>query len=217
MGLFTEKYAHLLKDVGILPVICFKNQGQLDTFLKAILKTKIRCVEILMRDAFTPDAIRYIKKNYPEIVVGAGTVSTLEKLSLATQCGSDYCVAPGTLDFLLDEAEKRGMPFLAGASTPSEIMKLNARGYTTVKYFPAECSGGVKALKLYEGALPGIDFLPTGGMTLDNFGDYSKCKNVLACGGGFMVPKTMLENGDSDGIYKIVCELINEFERIRSK
>lgn len=216
MDLFTEKYSYLLEKCGILPVICLKNQSELDVFMQAILKTPIKCIEITMRHPFSPDAISFIKENYPEISVGAGTVNTIEKLGEAINCGADFCVAPGTLDEILIKADKKKMPFLAGCSTPSEIMKLAAMGYKTVKYFPAECSGGAKALKLYEGAFAGIKFLPTGGINAENLTEYAACKNVLGCGGSFMIPKSMLENGCDDEIAKTVNDLIETFERVRT-
>lgn len=215
MDLFTERYSHLLEKCGVLPVICLKNQSELDIFMQAILKTPIKCIEITMRHSFSSESIRIIKENHPEIVVGAGTVNTTEKLDEAIGCGADFCVAPGTLDEILKKAEKKKMPFLAGCSTPSEIMKLASLGYKTVKYFPAECSGGTKALKLYEGAFTDIKFLPTGGINAENFPEYSACKNVVGCGGSFMIPKSMLEIGYVEGITKTVNDLIEVFERVR--
>ena len=217
VDLFTEKYSLLLKNIGILPVICLKNQSELETFVEAILKTNVKCVEITMRHPFSAEAVSYIKKKHPEIVVGAGTVNDLKKLDEAISCGADYLVAPGTLDEILKKASEESVPFLPGCSTPSEIMKLNFMGYKTVKYFPAECSGGTKALKLYEGAFADTMFLPTGGITADNFREYSACKNVLVCGGSFMIPKPMLESGNAEGIAKTISDLIMAFQEVRIK
>lgn len=201
-----EKFKTPLKERQILPVICMENQDELDTFLKAISMTNIKCVEITLRHPFSFDAISYIKENHPKIIVGAGTVNSKEVLNKAIVCGADFLVAPGTLDELLLEAENKNIPFLPGVSTPSEIMKLSSMGYKTLKLFPAECLGGVNVLKLYKGAFSDISFLPTGGITAGNVSEYLKCGNVVACGGSFMIPKDMLKNGDFQGI----CDKINE-------
>jgi len=204
MDLFSEKYSDLLKKVGVLPVVCLQNENELHTFLEAVLKSKVRCVEITLRHPFSPTAIQYIKKHHPEITVGAGTVKTAEAFLESIESGADYCVSPGTSERLLEAAEQKNMPFLPGCTTPTECMLLASLGYRTVKLFPAECAGGVKVLKLFEGAFSELSFLPTGGITMDNFPDYLKCKNVIACGGSFMVPKVALANGDSDSIVKAI-------------
>lgn len=216
MDLFTEKYSDLLKQTGILPVVCLKNEDEMHTFLDAILKSRIKCIEITLRHPFSFEAIQYIKKNHPEIIVGAGTVKTVKTLYDAIECGADFCVSPGMLDELLSEAEKNGIPFLPGCATPTEVMKLISLGYETVKFFPAECSGGVKLLKLYEGAFSEVSFLPTGGISADNFGSYSACKNVIACGGSFMAPSSMVQSGDSDGILSSINDFLSIYERTKS-
>ena len=122
--------------------------------------------------------------------------------------GADFCVAPGFTAELLNEAHKDNMPFLPGASTPGEFMELLSYGYKTVKFFPAECMGGTKVLKLYEGAFSELSFLPTGGISALNYGDYCRCKNVIACGGSFMIPSSMLQIGDAKGISETINNLL---------
>ena len=210
MSLFDEKCSAVLKDTGILPVVCLKNESELRTFMSAVMKSPVRCIEITLRHPFALDAITRIKEKHPEVTVGAGTVTSAEKLDLAIRCGADFCVAPGTAEDLIAASEKRNMPFLPGVSTPSEILKVSALGYKVVKYFPAELSGGIKALRLYEGAFADTVFLPTGGITLENLPEYLKCKNVLACGGSFMLPATMLAKGDSEGIYNTIISCLRK-------
>ena len=204
MDLFSGSFSDSLKKVGVLPVVCLQNEKELHTFSEAVLRSKVRCIEITLRHPFSPTAIRYIKKHHPEITVGAGTVKTAEALYESMESGADYCVSPGTNEKLLEIAFQKNMPFLPGCTTPTECMHLASLGYRTVKFFPAECAGGVKALKLFEGAFSELFFLPTGGITMDNFADYLRCKNVIACGGSFMVPKAALTAGDSDGILRAI-------------
>ncbi len=202
----------MLKETGILPVVCLKNENELQTFLGAIIKAGIKCVEITLRHPFSLYAIKHIKEFYPEIIVGAGTVKNIETLNAAIESGADFCVSSGMSELLLDEAYRKGVPFLPGGATPTEFMRLIELGFKTAKYFPAECSGGISALKLYEGALSELNFLPTGGITAENFANYSLCKNVVACGGSFMVPASMLKEGDSDGIFNTINNLMSLYK-----
>lgn len=208
MNMFSYKITPLLKNVGILPVVCLKNQNELDTFIKALLPTPIRCIEITLRHPFAPTSISYIKKHYPQFTVGAGTVTTHELLDQAINSGADFCVSPGFDSEIIEKAFQKNILFLPGCSTPSEILAAKNKGILTVKLFPAECSGGVKALQLYEGAFADISFLPTGGITKDNYLQYLELKNVIACGGSFMIPKEMLTAWDIEGIYNTVTECI---------
>lgn len=201
-----------LNNYKILPVVSITNENELKTFLSAIVKTKIKCIEITLRHSFAPKAISYIKENHPEIVVGAGTVVTPKVLKTAIKSGADFFVSPGFDEKIIRIAKRKQIAFLPGCSTPSEIIKAKSYGFKTVKFFPAECSGGVSALRLYEGAFSDIKFIPTGGITTENFIDYAECNNVIACGGSFMIPKKMLSLGDSKGIENTIINLI---ERVK--
>ena len=196
-----------LEAVGILPVVCPENQFELDTLLTAISDTDVSVVEITLRSDFSTIAIQQIKERYPELTVGAGTVNTPKKLEEALACGADFLVAPGIAEFAHGIAKERGIPFIHGVSTPSEILKLINMGYDTVKFFPAELSGGTQALNLYASAFRGVKFLPTGGINMQNLSGYLACPNVLACGGSFMAPKELLSKGVSDEINSLIKKL----------
>ena len=204
-----------LADVGILPVVCLKSEEELNTFEAAILKTPIKCFEITMRHPYSYDVIRHFKKMHPQWIVGAGTVTNSELLSLVAELGVSYCVSPGFDESIVTKARSMGMPFIPGCATPSEILKAQCADIETVKLFPAECCGGVQALQLYASAFAGMRFLPTGGISLDNYLSYLSCKNVLACGGSFMIPKNMLESRDANGISDTINRCIEAVRRIR--
>lgn len=196
-----------IERAGILPVVCPENQFQLDVLLDAVKDTDVKVLEITLRNEFSTNAIKYIRSKHPELTVGAGTVNTPSKLNEALSCNADFLVSPGIAEFALDFIKERKIPFIHGVSTPSEILNLVNLGYDVMKFFPAECSGGVKALKLYAGAFSGVKFLPTGGITSDNLEDYLSCPNVLGCGGSFMVPKALLEGGKSEEINALIRKL----------
>ena len=202
-----------IEKVGILPVICPDDQYQLDVLIDAVRETDIKVLEITLRNEFSTDAIKYIKSKHPELTVGAGTVNTPAILKNALSCNPDFLVSPGIARFAFEDPDARDVPFIHGVSTPSEIMTLINFGYDVMKYFPAECSGGVKALKLYAGSFKGVKFLPTGGITAENLAEYLSCPNVLGCGGSFMVPKVLLEAGDSEKIRDLIIKLCRKGEK----
>ncbi|MBQ8140114.1 MAG: bifunctional 4-hydroxy-2-oxoglutarate aldolase/2-dehydro-3-deoxy-phosphogluconate aldolase [Clostridia bacterium] len=193
---------------GILPVFCPKTETELDTFLDAVAHSPLTAVEITLRSEVAVGAIEKIKNRVPSLFVGAGTVLSEDILEIAVSAGADFLVAPGYSMPLLDKAKEKGMDFLPGCSTPTEIQNAGIRGFSTVKYFPAEQSGGVSALTLYRGAFAGTSFIPTGGITLSNLSSYLALDNVLACGGSFMLPKDMMKKGDSEGIYNTIMECL---------
>jgi len=196
-----------IEAAGILPVVCPENPFELNVLLDAISDTDVKVLEITLRSEFSTTAIKQIKQTRPELTVGAGTINTPSRLEAALSCGADFLVAPGIADFAHEFARARAVPFIHGVSTPSEILKLINMGYDTVKFFPAELSGGTKALKLYASAFKGVKFLPTGGITAQNLSQYLACSNVLGCGGSFMAPKELLAKGATDEIHTLIKTL----------
>lgn len=209
-----EKFKPLLAQNCILPVICLKNEEETYTLMNALLETPLRCVEITLRHPFAPTAISLIKKNFPQFVVGAGTLNSLEKLEVAINCGADFGVSPGLDEEVVSAAKEKGFPFLPGISTPSEILKATKLGLTFLKFFPAQCCGGAAALNLLSGVFPEVAFIPTGGISSDNFVDYLQCKNVVACGGSFMIPKAHLESKNVVGIRDHVTDCMNRYKEV---
>lgn len=205
----------LFDQIGILPVICLKNDNELNTFLDALSKTPIKCIEITMRDPYSYHSIEYIKSNYPQYTVGAGTVMDTQTLDRVAALGADFCVSPGFDPETVSDATRKNIPFIPGCSTPSEILAAQKLGLDTVKLFPAEFLGGVAALRLYESAFRKMRFVPTGGITAENYLSYLACKNVLVCGGSFMIPKAMLASGDSDGIAKFINKYVSEYREMK--
>lgn len=205
----------MLREFGVLPITCLKNEDELKTFEEAILATPIKCFEITMRHPFSYTAIKFFKENHPEYVIGAGTVVNLEILKEVASIGVDYCVSPGFDESVIMQASKMGIPFIPGCVTPSEILKAQNFNLTTVKLFPVECFGEPQILKLYESAFPSIRFLLTGALNTGTFLRYYSCANVLACGGDFLVPRDLLEKNDAKGIADTINRCIQSVQEIR--
>ena len=215
MSLSAEGIFYILKDTGILPVVCLKNEEELRTFTEALLLTPVRCIEITMRHPYSYEAIQFIKKTHPDFIVGAGTIVDTDMLNRVIELGVDFCVSPGFDEEVVSEAKRKNIAFIPGCMTPSDFLKARKFNINTVKLFPAECSGGVKALKLYADAFSGMSFLPTGGINLDNYREYLSCKNVVACGGSFMIPKEKLRMNDSKGISDTVNSCMEAIKEVR--
>ena len=209
MADFFDRIAPQVRKCGVIPVFCPKNEAELNTFLQALIPSPVRVVEITLRNELAIGALKRIKKTDSSFIVGAGTVLSHELLDAAADAGADFLVAPGYSPALLNRAAQKGIAFLPGCATPSEIQNAMLDGCRTLKYFPAECSGGTAALKLYQGAFAGMQFVPTGGITRKNLPDYLAQDNVLACGGSFMLPKEMLAANDSEGIYRTMMECLS--------
>lgn len=204
-----------LENVGILPVINIKTPEYKNTLLAALSKTDICCIEVTLRSDYSLEAIKSIKEENPDMIVGAGTVMNMQDLEKALSVGADYIVSPGLDEEIVSYCIKNNIHVVPGVSTPSEVMLALKLGCKTVKLFPAELSGGTKLLKLYEGAFAGTKFLPTGGITTENAKDYFACKNVIALGGSFMASEAMLKENDTDSITSASNKLISQYREIR--
>ena len=204
-----------LENVGILPVINIKTPEYKNTLLTALSQTDINCIEVTLRSDYSLEAIKSIKEENPDMIVGAGTVMNMQDLEKALNSGADYIVSPGLDEEIVSYCIKNNIHVVPGVSTPSEVMLALKLGCKTVKLFPAELSGGTKLLKLYEGAFAGTKFLPTGGITTENAKDYFACKNVIALGGSFMASEAMLKENDTDSITSASNKLISQYREIR--
>lgn len=202
-----------MESTGILPVFCPKNEAELNTFAEGVYNAGVRTVEITLRSEFALFAIDILKRRYPSLYVGAGTVMSRDLLRRAADVGADFLVSPGYTEALTDEAESLGIPFIPGCSTPTEIQNAFIRGLRILKFFPAELSGKTAALKLYASAFSQIRFIPTGGITTDNAAEYLKQPNVLACGGSFMIPRDALQRGDHAAVTAVTKGCMKEGTR----
>ncbi len=190
---------------GIIPVIKVEDINKAVPLADALRKGGINAIEVTARNAIAFDAIKLIKQAFPDMVVGAGTIISKGLVDEAIDAGAEFCVAPGFQYAVAGYCQKKNIPFVPGCSTPSEIENAVALGFSVLKFFPAEASGGVAALKLINGPFPNVKLIPTGGLTFDNIGNYLKLKCVAACGGSFMAKSDAIRNSDWDKIIR-QCE-----------
>lgn len=190
----------------VMPVMVINQLDQAVPLAKALVEGGLKVLEITLRTSVALDAIRKIKAEVPDAIVGAGTIINTATLQQAIEAGAEFIVSPGVTDELIEAALKTGVPILPGVATSSEVMKLLQLGITAMKFFPAEAAGGIPMLKSFAGPLPQVSFCPTGGVNPKNAPDYLALKNVACVGGSWMAPAELVDAGDWDEIRRRAAE-----------
>lgn len=201
-----EKIDELLRRVGLIPVITISRPEDAEPLGRALLAGGIDCAEVTFRTTNAAEVIRRMSGELDKMLVGAGTVLTVQQAEQAVGAGARYIVSPGFDAAIVDWCLERRIPVLPGVATPTEIMKARARGVTLLKFFPAEGLGGVRMLKALSGPFPGIRFIPTGGINATNLPEYLALPNVVACGGSWMATSSMIAEGQFDEITRLARE-----------
>ncbi len=183
-----------------IPVVVIKELSETDKILSALKANGINCAEITFRTPCAKEAIEYACKNYPDMNIGAGTVINAAQCEEALKAGAQFIVSPGLSVSVAVICKEKNVPYYPGCVTPTEIMQALELGITTVKFFPANVYGGLKALKALSAPFPQVKFIPTGGVGRENMDEFLSFDKVAAIGGSFFV-KEALENteGNSNG------------------
>ena len=194
--------------IGVIPVIALEDAGQAVPLAKALEKGGIPAAEVTFRTAAGEEAIRQIAQSCPGILVGAGTVLNLDQCDRAVAAGAKFIVSPGYNDALVAHCIEKGIPVLPGCVNASDLTKAVNAGLDVVKFFPAEQSGGLNAIKALAPVFPTLKFMPTGGVNTKNMLDYLTNEKILACGGTWMVKKDLIAGGQWDEITRISAEAV---------
>ena len=176
----------LLELSPVMPVVVIDDADDAVPTARALLAGGIGVIELTLRTPAALSAIERVAAEVPDIVIGAGTVVSPDQAKQAADAGAKFLVTPGCTDAVVDACFETGLPFLPGASTVSEAMRLAERGLTALKFFPAEASGGVAYLKSIAGPLPSLRFCPTGGITVASAPSYLALPNVGCIGGSWL-------------------------------
>ena len=180
-----------------IPVVVIKELSETDKILSALKADGINCAEITFRTACAEEAIEYAVKNYPEMSIGAGTVINAEQCRAALKAGAKFIVSPGLSVSVAGVCRENGVPYYPGCVTPTEIMQALELGITTVKFFPANIYGGLKALKALSAPFPQVRFIPTGGVDRGNIDEFLSFDKVIAIGGSFFVKEALEKRGEN--------------------
>lgn len=183
----------------VMPVLVVEDAAHARPLAEALVAGGLPALEVTLRTGAALDVIREMAQ-VKGGVVGAGTLITPKDAEAAKEAGARFGVSPGATDDLLDACESIGLPLLPGAATATEAMRLLARGYGMLKFFPAEASGGAPALKAIGAPLPQISFCPTGGISPANAETYLSLPNVVCAGGSWVAPADLVKAGNWNAI-----------------
>lgn len=203
-----------LKTVGVVPVVALDSAEQALPLAEALEAGGLACLEITYRSAAATESIRRVAET-GRFLLGAGTVTKVSQIREAVDAGAAFIVSPGVDADILEACRELGVPALPGVCTPTEIMAAGARGCEVVKFFPAEAFGGLATIKALAGPFPGVRFMPTGGISRGNLGDYLGFAKVVACGGSWMAKPEWIRAGEWGEITREARETVELVERIR--
>jgi 2-dehydro-3-deoxyphosphogluconate aldolase/(4S)-4-hydroxy-2-oxoglutarate aldolase len=191
-----ERVDGLLGQAPVLPVIAIQRLEDAVALARALVAGGLPVLEVTLRSAVAFDAIAAMVREVPEAIVGAGTVLTEEQLDAVTRAGAAFAISPGATDALYAAAKRAAIPLIPAVQTASELMRGLEHGHRRFKFFPAESSGGVAALKAYAGPFRQVKFCPTGGIDAASAPRYLALPNVVTVGGSWMLPADALAAGD---------------------
>ncbi len=195
-----------LQQIKIVPVIAINDAAHAVPLAKVLVENGLPCAEVTFRTDAAQESIRLMRDAYPDLLIGAGTVLTTQQVDQAISAGADFIVSPGLNPTTVKYCQQRGIVIVPGVNNPSLVEQAMELGLKTLKFFPAEPSGGVAMLKALSAVYP-VQFMPTGGVNPRNVADYMAIPSVVACGGTWMVPSDLMDSGNWDEIARLVREL----------
>jgi 2-dehydro-3-deoxyphosphogluconate aldolase/(4S)-4-hydroxy-2-oxoglutarate aldolase len=184
---------NVIDETKLIPLTTITSREDVEPLCEVLVEASIPLIEITLRDKRTLDIIDEFNK-FPEVYLGAGTIRSKSHIDLAVNASASFLITPGYSENLLNYAKQKNIPLIPGVQTPSEIMKANEAGLSTLKFFPAELSGGVDRLKAYKSVFSDIKFIPTGGITNGNALSYLALDNVIAIGASALISPDLVNS-----------------------
>lgn len=204
-----------LEEFGVVPVVVLEDVKDALPLADALVEGGLPCAEVTFRTEAAEESIRQMTKRYPDMLVGAGTVLTIDQVNRAVDAGAKFIVSPGfdpeIVDYCLDE----DISVFPGCITPSEVAQAVKRGLRVVKFFPAEQFGGVSTIKALAAPYTAVKFMPTGGVNAKNLKDYLDCDKIVCCGGSWMVKGSLIKEGRFEEILEMTKEAVGSVKNIR--
>jgi 2-dehydro-3-deoxyphosphogluconate aldolase/(4S)-4-hydroxy-2-oxoglutarate aldolase len=198
-----------IAEIGIVPVIKLENADNAVPLCKALKEGGLPIAEITFRTKAARESIANVARELPDVLVGAGTVLSVEQVKQAVEAGAKFIVSPGFNKEVVQYCVENSIPITPGCSTPTDLEMAVSMGLEAVKFFPAEASGGMKMLKAISAPYSMLSFIPTGGINAENLTEYLAFDKVLACGGTWMVKDDLINAGDFDGIKKLTKQAVD--------
>ena len=206
-----------VQSIGVVPVIKL-NHPERDAvpLAKALIAGGVPVAEVTFRAAGAAIAIKAMRENFPEMLVGAGTVLTTEQVDEAMAAGAQFIVTPGMDPDIVAYCQKVGIQIFPGCTTPTDYHTAYKFGLEVLKFFPAEQSGGIAKIKAMSAPFPMFKVMPTGGISLKNLADYVKNPVIAACGGSYMVTADLIDNGKWDEITELCKQSVEIVKAARN-
>ena len=204
-----------IEKLGVVPVVVLNDANDAKPLAKALCEGGLPCAEVTFRTAAAKDSIKIMTDEYPDMIVGAGTVLTTEQVDEAMEAGAKFIVSPGFDPEIVDYCIEKNIPVFPGCSTATEVAQAVKRGLKVVKFFPAETSGGIKMIKAMCAAYTNVRIMPTGGINTANLEEFLSCDKIFCCGGSWMVKGDMIKAGEFDKIKDMTAEAVALVKKIR--
>ncbi|MBY8074420.1 bifunctional 4-hydroxy-2-oxoglutarate aldolase/2-dehydro-3-deoxy-phosphogluconate aldolase [Vibrio fluvialis] len=195
-----------LRDIKVVPVIAIKDANKAVKLAEVLIENGLPCAEVTFRTEQAALAMKNMREAFPDMLIGAGTVLTTAQVDQAIEAGVDFVVSPGFNPTTVKYCQQRGVTIVPGVNNPSLVEQAMEMGLDTLKFFPAEPSGGIAMLKALTAVYP-VSFMPTGGVSPGNVKNYLAIPAVLACGGTWMVPNDLIDNEKWDELAVLVKEV----------
>lgn len=196
----------LFYDCAVVPVVVLDDPKDALPLAKALTEGGLPCAEVTFRTEAAEESIRQMSREYPDMLVGAGTVLTIEQVDRAMAAGARFIVSPGFDPEIVDYCLEKEIPVFPGCMTPSEVAQGVKRGLKVLKFFPAEQAGGLAMIKAMAAPYTTVKFMPTGGISAKNLKEYLACDKVLCCGGSWMVKGDLIREGKFDRVKELAAE-----------
>lgn len=205
-----------IQEIGIIPVVVLDRVEDALPLGKALIEGGLPCAEVTFRTAAAEESIRVMSENFPELLVGAGTVLTTDQVDRAVAAGAKFVVSPGLNPRIVKYCVEKGVIIVPGCANPSDIEQALENGLEVVKFFPAELLGGLKMIKALSGPYGNVKFMATGGISASNVREYLACDHIAACGGSWMVNGKLVKEGKFDEITALVKECADIVKEYRA-
>ncbi|MBQ9643825.1 MAG: bifunctional 4-hydroxy-2-oxoglutarate aldolase/2-dehydro-3-deoxy-phosphogluconate aldolase [Lachnospiraceae bacterium] len=210
-----EEAIKRFSEVGIIPVVVLNDAKDAEPLGQALMEGGLPAAEVTFRTDAAEESIRIMSEKFPDMLVGAGTVLTIDQAERAIAAGAKFIVSPGFDPEIVQFCLDRDIPVCPGVQTPSEVIQAYKFGLDHVKFFPAENSGGLAMIKAVGAAFPNMKFMPTGGISASNVTEYLENSKIFCCGGSWMVKGDMIKAGEFDKIKEKVAEAAAIVKKVR--
>ena len=211
MSYIADKF----EELGVVPVVVLENTKDALPLAKALMEGGLPCAEVTFRTEAAQESIRLMAQEYPDMLVGAGTVLTTKQVDEAIEAGAKFIVSPGLNPKVVKYCIEKGVPVTPGTANPSDVEQAIELGLEVVKFFPAEAAGGLNMIKSMAAPYTNMKFMPTGGINAKNINSYLAFPKILACGGSWMVKGDLVKAGEFDKIRELTAEAKKLADSIR--